>query len=123
MAGVLPDDPNAEPPTVPWGSFSTLPCWIHQARMLKRKRTGRPRKLFLFPRVVLYWSRHGGTFENAYKAIAEMYYGAIDPDMTPDDDKAIERYDAAVARVKRQAIRERKWAEEEERKERRGILG
>jgi hypothetical protein len=134
MGGILPDNPNATPPEVPKDYIyvpGRLPwfTWFPP----KPKRPGRPRKLWLFPKVVLHWCRNGGTLEEAYRAVAEEHYGAVDPagvdygDDWREHDKAQDRYDAKVAAVKRQAVRERAFAREldalDRARERGGVLG
>jgi len=132
MAGVLADNPKAKPPEVP-GDYGpgSVPPW--ESYRLKRHRPGRPRKLWLFPKAVLHWSRHGGTLEEAYRAIAEGRSGAIAPEFAPDNmtdaefDKAFDRWDTSVKSVKRQVARERAWAREQEALDRArdqgGVLG
>src|SRR5262245_48888109 len=116
MAGILPDadpTPDTKPAKVS-GRFivpGRLP-W-ESVRLGKPRRPGRPRKVWLFHKLVLHWCRNGGTLEQAYAAIAEEHYGAVDPagvdygDDWRKHDRALARYDAKVASVKRQAARER----------------
>jgi hypothetical protein len=122
MSGILDDNPNAEPPRsdgsgrLPWLSFA-LP---------KRKRPGRSRKLWLFPKYALAYFR--GRSEEAYEKVAEQHYGAINPDSVKyktdaEINDAYDRFYAAVAKVKRQVNRERRWLSKLERQERGGLLG
>ena len=89
MTGILPDRPNPQPP-------AALGTWLNF--IIKRKRSGRPRKLYLFPKALLYQIRHGGTLEAAYEALATERAQDLDT-------------------VKRQVARERKWARKIERLE------
>src|SRR5262249_45681189 len=134
MAGILEDNPNAEPPIVPWGPFSSIPYWYH--RVPKRnKRTGRPGKLYLLAKFALAWCRIGkGGTEKAYAEVAEQHYGAVNPDPDAPEyadvrkyDKAVDKHERAIASGKRQIARERKLAKKLEAwdraKTRGGILG
>jgi hypothetical protein len=82
MSGILADNPNAEPPTIPWGVFTPLPVWYLRAKMLKRK-GGRPPK----PSLAVEYSLTRldlGKGEEAYSALAEKHYGAPDPMKDPN---------------------------------------
>ena len=113
MAGILADNPNAEPPTIPWGPFSTLPVWYLRAKMLKRK-GGRPPK----PSLAVEYSLARldlGKAEEAYSSLAEKHYGASDPMKDPNlsqraFDKADDKHEQAKAVVKRRLLRARKRA-------------
>jgi hypothetical protein len=113
MSGILVDNPNAEPPTIPWGPFSTLPVWYLRARMLKGK-GGRPPK----PSLAVEYSLTRldlGKADKAYSALAEKHYGAADPMKDPNlsvraFDKADDKHDRAKAVVKRRLLRARKRA-------------
>jgi hypothetical protein len=79
-----------------------LPVWWHAANRLRRKRPGRSRKLWLFPKFALAYFR--GRSEQAYEKVAEQH--------------GIE-----VESVKRQVAREKAWLKKQERRERGGLLG
>ena len=110
MAGILADNPNAEPPTIPWGPFSTLPVWYLRAKMLKRK-GGRPPK----PSLAVEYSLTRldlGKADEAYSALAEKHYGTPDPNKLSQRafDKAIDGQERAKAVVRRRLLRARKRA-------------
>jgi len=120
--GILPDAPSPQPPSAPG-------AWL-RFKLPKLKRSGRPRKLYLFPKALLYQIRNGGTLEAAYRALATER--APDPDCLDTEDyrefdKALDRHESAVSSVKRQVARERKWAKKieclEQAKKRGGVLG
>jgi hypothetical protein len=121
MTGILPDNPNAEPPTIPWGPFSMLPAWYLQAKMIKRK-GGRPPKPSLAVEYSLTRLDLGGKSDAAYSTLAERHYGVPDPDPNKLSqrafDKAVDKQELAKAVVKRRLSRARKRA----RNRPRGIL-
>src|SRR5215469_4663380 len=98
MSGILGGDnpyPDAKPEKSS-GRWITIPGGLPWTGFrFKLKRPGRSRRLWLFPRVVLHWSRHGGTLEDAYAAIADEREVDLDT-------------------VKRQVFRERAFAREQE---------